>query len=101
MWGTLFRLSFVPSGNINGVLLIKGSVALRQYSYLCQGPYTTSTEYSQMAEITKEITVPPSMIPPLDESILKLEGEEKEFLHKAITYDDEELRARILEIQKE
>lgn len=54
-----------------------------------------------MAQITKEIKLDPSIIPPLDESLLTLTDEESEFLHKSITDDDAELKARILDVQKE
>lgn len=54
-----------------------------------------------MSEITPEITLDPSVVPPLDESLLTLSDEESEFLHKSITSDDAELKKRILEVQKE
>lgn len=54
-----------------------------------------------MAEITREIVLDPSIIPPLDESLLTLNDEEKEFLRKSVTEDDDELKKRILEVQKE
>ncbi|KAI0070741.1 hypothetical protein K474DRAFT_1713069 [Panus rudis PR-1116 ss-1] len=50
--------------------------------------------------INKEIVLDPSVIPPLDESLLTLTDQEKAFLHSAITEDDTELRRRILEVQK-
>ena len=36
----------------------------------------------------------------LDESLLQLTKEEKEFLHSAISEDDNVVRSRILQIQK-
>lgn len=54
-----------------------------------------------MAEITREIKLGPSKVPALDESLLTLSDVEQEFLHKAITPDDAELKKRILEVQKE
>ena len=54
-----------------------------------------------MAQINREIAIPADIIPPLDESLLTLSDEEREFLHQSVTTDDEELRRRILEVQKE
>lgn len=54
-----------------------------------------------MSEITREVVLDPSIIPPLDESLLTLNDEEKEFLHKSITTDEDELKRRILEVQKD
>ncbi|KIP09368.1 hypothetical protein PHLGIDRAFT_126378 [Phlebiopsis gigantea 11061_1 CR5-6] len=54
-----------------------------------------------MATITKEVKLDPSVIPPLDASLLTLTEDESEFLHSSITNDDAELKARILEVQKE
>ncbi|GJE92393.1 S-adenosyl-L-methionine-dependent methyltransferase [Phanerochaete sordida] len=54
-----------------------------------------------MAEITREVKLDPAIIPPLDESLLTLSNDETEFLHKAITTDDEELKRRIIEVQKD
>ncbi|KAI0789004.1 hypothetical protein BC629DRAFT_1677636 [Irpex lacteus] len=54
-----------------------------------------------MAEITREIKLGPYEVPALDESLLTLSDVEQEFLHKAITTDDAELKKRILEVQKE
>lgn len=52
------------------------------------------------SSIKREILVDPSVIPPLDESILTLSKEESDFLHNAITPDDVELKKRILEVQE-
>ncbi|EKM53219.1 uncharacterized protein PHACADRAFT_210914 [Phanerochaete carnosa HHB-10118-sp] len=52
-----------------------------------------------MAEITREIEIDLSLIPPLDESLLTLNDEEREFLHKSVTSDDDELKERIVEAQ--
>ena len=54
-----------------------------------------------MAEITKEIKLEPSIIPPLDESIFAPSQQELEFLHKSISSDDAELKARVFEVQRE
>lgn len=54
-----------------------------------------------MAQITREIKLDPSVIPPLDESLLTLSESEAEFLHKAISEDDQALKAKILEVQKQ
>ncbi|EMD36214.1 hypothetical protein CERSUDRAFT_115159 [Gelatoporia subvermispora B] len=54
--------------------------------------------------VTQELTVDqlgPNNIQPLDPSLLKLSDEEREFLHAVITPDDEELKQRILEVQKQ
>ncbi|KAL7284160.1 hypothetical protein ACG7TL_001441 [Trametes sanguinea] len=48
--------------------------------------------------IEKEIAL--EIVPPLDPTILQLSREDSDFLHAVITPDDEELRAKILEIQK-
>lgn len=53
-----------------------------------------------MAQITKEIKLDPSVIPPLDETLLTLSESEEEFLHKAINKDDQELKTKIFEVQK-
>ncbi|KAI0339310.1 hypothetical protein BDW22DRAFT_618546 [Trametopsis cervina] len=53
-----------------------------------------------MLEITREIKVDPSVIPPLDDSLLTLSDVEREFLHRAISSDEEELKKKILEVQK-
>ena len=55
----------------------------------------------RMSAITREINVDPAVIPPLDDSLLSLSETESEFLRKAITADDAELRKRVLEVQKE
>ena len=54
-----------------------------------------------MAQITREVKLDPSVIPPLDASLLVLTDEESEFLHTSITNDDAELKARIFDVQKE
>ena len=54
-----------------------------------------------MSEITREVVLDPSIIPPLDESLLTLNDEEKGFLLKSVTTDEAELKRRILEVQKE
>ncbi|KAI0685825.1 hypothetical protein BC835DRAFT_490784 [Cytidiella melzeri] len=54
-----------------------------------------------MSKITREVTVDPTVIPPLDESLLSLSDTEAAFLHRTITADDFELRKRIMEVQKE
>jgi hypothetical protein len=54
-----------------------------------------------MSNITREITVDPSVIPPLDESLLNLSDVERDFLSKAITPDETKLKQIILEVQKE
>lgn len=53
-----------------------------------------------MAQITREVKLDPSVIPPLDESLLTLSDGEREFLHSAITDDDAALKEKILEVQK-
>lgn len=53
-----------------------------------------------MSEITREVELDPSVAPPLDPSVLTLSDTEKTFLHEAITPDDEQLRAKLLEVQK-
>lgn len=40
------------------------------------------------------------MVAPLDPSLLVIEDRDREFLHTAISSNDEELRARIFQIQK-
>ncbi|PSR90483.1 hypothetical protein PHLCEN_2v4901 [Hermanssonia centrifuga] len=53
-----------------------------------------------MPEITREIKLDPSVVPPLDDSILTLSETETEFLHSAISADDDELKSKIIEAQK-
>ncbi|CAL1710844.1 unnamed protein product [Somion occarium] len=53
-----------------------------------------------MPEITKEIQLDPSVIPPLDPSLLSLSEQEKEFLHATISSDDEALKKKVYEVQK-
>lgn len=53
-----------------------------------------------MSQITREVKLDPSVVPPLDPDILTLSDIEKQFLHEAITKDDEELREKILKVQK-
>lgn len=53
-----------------------------------------------MSEITREVKLDPSVVPPLDPSVLTLSDTEKAFLHEAITPDDDRLRAKLLEVQK-
>ncbi|GJE92394.1 S-adenosyl-L-methionine-dependent methyltransferase [Phanerochaete sordida] len=54
-----------------------------------------------MTEITTEIDADLIGVRPLDESKLTLTEEERDFLHKAVTADDDELRQKITAIQKE
>ncbi|KAI0360631.1 hypothetical protein OH77DRAFT_1418615 [Trametes cingulata] len=42
----------------------------------------------------------PSLVPPLDPSLLSLSDEERTFLHAVISEDDEKLKERILDVQK-
>ncbi|KAL4247361.1 hypothetical protein ABKN59_009016 [Abortiporus biennis] len=51
-------------------------------------------------EIKREVVVDPSVIPPLDPSILYLTEAESAFLQSAITQDDSELKKRIYEVQE-
>ncbi|OCH85050.1 hypothetical protein OBBRIDRAFT_798569 [Obba rivulosa] len=54
--------------------------------------------------VTPELTVDqlsPDQVQPLDPSLLKLSDEELEFLHTVITPDDEELKRRIFEVQRQ
>ena len=53
-----------------------------------------------MSQITREVKLDPSVVPVLDPEILALSDIEKEFLHKAITSDDDDLRAKILKVQE-
>ncbi|KAI0764911.1 hypothetical protein C8Q74DRAFT_1450053 [Fomes fomentarius] len=50
--------------------------------------------------VSTESPVDPSLIPPLDPTLLVLSESEKAFLHRAISSDEEELRARILAVQQ-
>lgn len=50
--------------------------------------------------IRPEIMLHPSLILPLDETLLTVSQEEVQFLHRAITPDDDELLQRIVEVQK-
>ncbi|KAI0371999.1 hypothetical protein BV20DRAFT_992286 [Pilatotrama ljubarskyi] len=50
--------------------------------------------------VNPESQVDPSVVPPLDPSLLNLSNEERAFLHAVISEDDEKLRARILDVQK-
>jgi len=52
-------------------------------------------------KITRELAVPPITPPSLDEPSFQPHEDEIAFLHKTITDNDEELRARILAVQKE
>ncbi|EKM53220.1 uncharacterized protein PHACADRAFT_197643 [Phanerochaete carnosa HHB-10118-sp] len=52
-----------------------------------------------MAKATSEVPIDPALVPPLDESLLTLDDEEKKFLHSSVTPDDVELKRRILEVQ--
>ena len=47
-----------------------------------------------------ESEVDPSLIPPLDPSLLVLNDTENAFLQEVISPDDDEIRARLLEVQK-
>ncbi|KAF8584542.1 hypothetical protein K439DRAFT_1345845 [Ramaria rubella] len=51
--------------------------------------------------ITRELNTPPVGAPPLDPTLFNPSDVELQFLRSAISEDDEELRARILEVQKE
>lgn len=62
--------------------------------------YRLSHFHTMGEGIRREIVLDPSVIPPLDESLLRLSEEERDFLHRAITPDDEELRKRIVEVQR-
>lgn len=53
-----------------------------------------------MSEITKEVTLDPSVIPPLDPSVLTLSDEERAFLHATVSSDDDALKAKILAVQE-
>ena len=53
-----------------------------------------------MSEITREVKLDASIVPPLDPSVLSLSKTETAFLHEAITPDYEQLKAKLLEIQK-
>lgn len=50
--------------------------------------------------VNPEGQVEPSVIPPLDPALLGLSDEEHAFLRAAITEDEEELKARIYDVQK-
>ncbi|KAI8970882.1 hypothetical protein BD414DRAFT_229957 [Trametes punicea] len=50
--------------------------------------------------VSQKREIPLTLAPPLNPSLLHLSDEERDFLHAVITPNDEELRARILNIQK-
>lgn len=51
--------------------------------------------------ITPESHVEARMIPPLDPEFLALSEREMRFLRSAISSDDEEMKRRVLEVQRE
>jgi len=53
-----------------------------------------------MSQITREVVLDSSVLPPSGESLLTMSETERAFLHKAVTADDGELRKKILEVQK-
>ena len=53
-----------------------------------------------MSQITREVQLDPAVVPQLDPTVLSLSDTEKEFLHKTITDDDEELKRKLLDVQK-
>ena len=53
-----------------------------------------------MSEIRREVQPDPAVVPALDPTVLSLSDVEKEFLHETITTNDEELRAKLLHVQK-
>lgn len=56
-----------------------------------------STQDSE--EILREVRPEDSNIPPLDPALFKVSDEEKEFLHSAISEDDDATYKKALEIQ--
>ena len=59
------------------------------------------TQRMSKPEIQREQEVEANLIPPLDPSLLQLSDTEAEFLHAAISSDEQELHRRILDVQKE
>lgn len=53
-----------------------------------------------MSEIHLEKEVEPSLVPPLDPSLFRPSKAELEFLHQVISADDEEMRERVMEVQR-
>lgn len=62
--------------------------------------YYLGFAFAAMSQITREVKLDSSVIPPLDPAVLTLSEAESEFLNEAITRDDEQLKAKILEVQK-
>jgi len=52
------------------------------------------------AAIHREIVLDPSVVPPLDESVLSLSPDETAFLRSKISANDEELKQKLLEAQR-
>ena len=54
-----------------------------------------------MAQTAEEISVHPSSLPNLDGSLFSVGDHERDFFHKALSEDDNEVKARVLEVQQE